>query len=86
MAPTSAANAVTESDHGSTRTSSETAGSPDSERAWKELVETTEWSNYGHKSGNPKCANCMVHCGFEATAVNDHFARPGASLVNALSG
>jgi hopanoid biosynthesis associated radical SAM protein HpnH len=54
--------------------------------SWKELVETTEWSNYGHKSGNPKCANCMVHCGFEATAVNDHFARPGASLVNALSG
>lgn len=54
--------------------------------SWKELIETTEWSNYGHKSGNPKCANCMVHCGFEATAVNDHFARPGASLVNALSG
>lgn len=54
--------------------------------SWRELVETTEWSNYGHKSGNPKCANCMVHCGFEATAVNDHFARPGASLVNALSG
>jgi len=54
--------------------------------SWKELVDTTEWSNYGHKSGNPKCANCMVHCGFEATAVNDHFARPGASLVNALSG
>lgn len=55
-------------------------------RTYKELLATTDWAAYGRKSGNPKCANCMVHCGYEATAVNDHFKRPGASLVSALSG
>ncbi|MBX3466527.1 MAG: adenosyl-hopene transferase HpnH [Planctomycetes bacterium] len=55
-------------------------------QSYKELLETTDWSQYGCKSGNSKCANCMVHSGYEATAVNDHFARPGASLVAALSG
>ncbi|MEP7271588.1 MAG: adenosyl-hopene transferase HpnH [Acidobacteriota bacterium] len=38
---------------------------------FKELMETTEWDRYGHKSGNPKCQDCMVHCGFEPTAVLD---------------
>ncbi len=38
-----------------------------------ELLETTEWSRYGTESGNPKCANCMVHSGYEASAVNDTF-------------
>jgi len=36
---------------------------------FQELMETTEWSNYGTESGNPKCANCMVHSGYEATGV-----------------
>ncbi len=40
---------------------------------FKELIEDTEWDKYGHHSGNPKCANCMVHCGYEATAVDDTF-------------
>ena len=38
-----------------------------------ELMEETEWANYGGESGNPKCANCMVHSGFEASAVHDTF-------------
>jgi hopanoid biosynthesis associated radical SAM protein HpnH len=38
-----------------------------------ELLEATEWQNYGTESGNPKCANCMVHSGYEASAVNDTF-------------
>jgi hopanoid biosynthesis associated radical SAM protein HpnH len=38
-----------------------------------ELLETTAWENYGTESGNPKCANCMVHSGYEASAVNDMF-------------
>jgi hopanoid biosynthesis associated radical SAM protein HpnH len=38
-----------------------------------ELIETTEWERYGTESGNPKCANCMVHSGYEASAVNDTF-------------
>ena len=36
-----------------------------------ELLATTEWEKYGTESGNPKCANCMVHSGYEASAVND---------------
>jgi hopanoid biosynthesis associated radical SAM protein HpnH len=38
-----------------------------------ELVAETEWANYGTESGNPKCANCMVHSGYEASAVNHAF-------------
>jgi hopanoid biosynthesis associated radical SAM protein HpnH len=34
-----------------------------------ELMATTQWQDYGHRSGNPKCAQCMTHCGFEPTAV-----------------
>ena len=32
------------------------------------------WENYGAGSGNPKCANCMVSCGYEWTAVVDGFS------------
>ena len=38
-----------------------------------ELMRETEWENYGTESGNPKCANCMVHSGYEASAVHDTF-------------
>jgi hopanoid biosynthesis associated radical SAM protein HpnH len=41
---------------------------------FKELMETTPWENYGRKSGNEKCQDCMVHCGFEATAVDHTFS------------
>jgi hopanoid biosynthesis associated radical SAM protein HpnH len=40
---------------------------------FEELMQATEWDNYGTESGNPKCANCMVHSGYEASAVNDTF-------------
>jgi hopanoid biosynthesis associated radical SAM protein HpnH len=39
-----------------------------------ELIETTQWENFGAESGNPKCANCMVHSGYEASAVDHTFA------------
>jgi hopanoid biosynthesis associated radical SAM protein HpnH len=39
-----------------------------------ELMETTEWANYGTESGNPKCANCMVHSGYEASGVDYSFS------------
>jgi hopanoid biosynthesis associated radical SAM protein HpnH len=35
---------------------------------YKELVETTDWSKYG-RGNDPRCANCMAHCGYEPTAV-----------------
>jgi hypothetical protein len=38
-----------------------------------ELIETTEWERYGAESGNRKCANCMVHSGYEASSVDDAF-------------
>ncbi len=40
---------------------------------FQELLDTTDWANYGTESGNPKCANCMVHSGYEASAVNHTF-------------
>jgi hopanoid biosynthesis associated radical SAM protein HpnH len=39
-----------------------------------ELMASTEWENYGTESGNPRCANCMVHCGYEPSAVDDTFS------------
>jgi hopanoid biosynthesis associated radical SAM protein HpnH len=41
---------------------------------FQELLEATEWQNYGTESGNPKCANCMVHSGYEASAVDHTFS------------
>lgn len=41
--------------------------------SYAELLRTTEWSHYGTESANPKCANCMVSCGYEPSAVNDGF-------------
>ena len=40
---------------------------------FQELMKSTDWDKYGTESGNPKCANCMVHSGYEASAVNDTF-------------
>lgn len=45
----------------------------DSATTFKELLQKANWHQYGHKSGNPKCANCMVHSGHEPTAVNYTF-------------
>jgi hopanoid biosynthesis associated radical SAM protein HpnH len=41
---------------------------------FQELMETTRWENYGRKSGNEKCQDCLVHCGYEATAVDHTFS------------
>src|SRR5437870_6462758 len=41
---------------------------------FEELMESVEWKNYGTESGNPKCANCMVHSGYEASAVDHTFS------------
>jgi len=39
-----------------------------------ELMAETEWAKYGTESGNPECANCMVHSGYEASAVDYTFS------------
>ncbi len=48
---------------------------------FEELLRETEWENYGTESGNPKCANCMVHSGYEASAVNETFSSVGGFLA-----
>ncbi|MBI2218191.1 MAG: adenosyl-hopene transferase HpnH [Candidatus Rokubacteria bacterium] len=40
---------------------------------FQELMETTPWERYGRASGNDKCRDCMVHCGYEPTAVHHTF-------------
>jgi len=54
-------------------------------KSFSELMEDTDWDNYG-TGRNPKCANCMVHCGYEATAVDDTFNHPLKALMVALKG
>jgi hopanoid biosynthesis associated radical SAM protein HpnH len=46
-----------------------------------ELLSTTEWQNYGTESGNPACANCMVHSGYEASAVDAIYSSFGGFLA-----
>jgi hopanoid biosynthesis associated radical SAM protein HpnH len=41
--------------------------------SFQDLMEHTRWEQYGRKSGNDKCRDCMVHCGYEATAVHETF-------------
>jgi hopanoid biosynthesis associated radical SAM protein HpnH len=48
-----------------------------------ELLETTDWNQYGHRSGNPKCSDCMVHCGYEPTSVADTFGTLGGLAMAA---
>ena len=44
-------------------------------KTYKELIEGTDWEKYG-TGKYEKCANCMVHCGYEPTAASDGFAHP----------
>ena len=52
---------------------------------FKSLINETDWSKYG-TGNNPKCANCMAHCGYEATAVNDTFAHPLKAFQKFIQG
>ncbi|MCA9028650.1 MAG: DUF3463 domain-containing protein, partial [Planctomycetaceae bacterium] len=48
-----------------------------------ELMQTTNWSAYGCSSGNPKCTDCMVHSGYEPSAVNATFGSLKGLLTTA---
>ena len=53
--------------------------------SFRELMAETDWDAYG--TGNyEKCANCMVHSGYEATAVADTFRNPLKALKVAIKG
>jgi hopanoid biosynthesis associated radical SAM protein HpnH len=54
-------------------------------KSFTELMETTDWDRYG--TGNyEKCADCMVHSGFEATAVVDAIKKPWKAAAAQLRG
>jgi hypothetical protein len=52
---------------------------------FKELLDTTPWEKYGNVN-NPKCASCMAHCGYEATAVEDMLKHPIKALWTSIRG
>jgi hopanoid biosynthesis associated radical SAM protein HpnH len=52
---------------------------------FKELMETTDWDSYG-TGRYEKCANCMAHCGYEATAADATIGNPIRALLQTLRG
>src|SRR3974390_2971315 len=50
---------------------------------YRSLMAETDWERYG-VGRNPRCDNCMAHCGFEGTAVTDALAHPLKALRVAL--
>ena len=54
-------------------------------KTFKELMETTEWDSYG-VGKYEKCADCMVHCGFEGTATTDAVRNPLKMFMVSLRG
>ena len=53
--------------------------------SYRALIDDTPWEKYG-TGRNPKCDNCMMHCGYEMTAVDDTFAHPLKAARVALFG
>jgi hopanoid biosynthesis associated radical SAM protein HpnH len=54
-------------------------------KTFKELMEETDWDRYG--TGNyEKCAECMVHSGYEATAVTEAVRRPWKAVAHTVRG
>ena len=52
-------------------------------KTFRELMEETDWSRYGRSSGNGKCRDCMVHCGYEPSAVLATFGSLAGLLATA---
>jgi len=48
-------------------------------KTYRELIETTDWDSYG-RGKDPRCANCMAHCGYEPSAVLATMGSLSASL------
>ncbi|HEV3228650.1 MAG TPA: adenosyl-hopene transferase HpnH [Solirubrobacteraceae bacterium] len=46
---------------------------------YRELIDTTDWDKYG-RGNDPRCDNCMAHCGYEGTAVLETMRSPRQSL------
>ncbi len=52
-------------------------------KSYRELLEETEWDKYG-RGQDPRCDNCMAHCGYEPTAVTETVRAPHKALAAAL--
>lgn len=53
--------------------------------SYRDLLEKTPWDNYGvvkGKARDPRCENCMVHCGYEPSATLGRDAQPGDTWAN----
>ena len=54
-------------------------------KTYEELMNKTDWKQYG--TGNyEKCSNCMTHCGYEGTAIEDMYNRPFTAIQKKLFG
>jgi hopanoid biosynthesis associated radical SAM protein HpnH len=54
-------------------------------KSFKELMDTTDWDKYG--TGNyEKCADCMVHSGYEASAVSETIRKPWRAAAQMIRG
>jgi hopanoid biosynthesis associated radical SAM protein HpnH len=51
--------------------------------SYTELLEETDWDQYG-RGRDPRCDNCMAHCGYEPTAISEAVRAPHRALVAAL--
>jgi hopanoid biosynthesis associated radical SAM protein HpnH len=52
-------------------------------RTYRELLEETDWDRYG-RGRDPRCDNCMAHCGYEPTAITEMVRAPHRALASAL--
>jgi hopanoid biosynthesis associated radical SAM protein HpnH len=52
-------------------------------KSYRELLEETDWDKYG-RGRDPRCDNCMAHCGYEPTAVTETVRAPHKALAAAL--
>lgn len=51
--------------------------------SFAELMESVDWDQYGRASGNEKCQDCMVHCGYEPSAVDATFGSLSGLMMSA---
>ncbi|MCL2469824.1 MAG: adenosyl-hopene transferase HpnH [Alphaproteobacteria bacterium] len=54
-------------------------------KSYDELMQTTNWDDYG-TGRYEKCADCMVHCGYEPTAAEDSIRHPLKAVLAAMRG
>jgi hopanoid biosynthesis associated radical SAM protein HpnH len=52
-------------------------------KSYRELLEDTDWDKYG-RGNDPRCDNCMAHCGYEPTAITEMVQAPHKALASAL--